>query len=106
MAKKSVIAREHKRERLRERFSGKINLLKKKVEASYGSEDPKIVSEAEEAQRRLQKIKRNAFRVRRRRRCRVCGRPRAVYRRFELCRIHLREALMKGDVSGAAKSSW
>jgi len=31
------------------------------------------------------------FRVRENTRCRVCGRPRAVYRKFQLCRLCFRE---------------
>ncbi|MBK5118153.1 MAG: type Z 30S ribosomal protein S14, partial [Thermoleophilia bacterium] len=39
-------------------------------------------------------------------RCRKCGRSRAVYRKFGLCRICLREAAHKGYVPGMTKSSW
>ena len=39
-------------------------------------------------------------------RCRRCGRPRAVYRKFGLCRICLREAAHEGYVPGMTKSSW
>ena len=39
-------------------------------------------------------------------RCNRCGRPRAVYRKFGLCRICLREAAHKGYVPGMTKSSW
>jgi len=39
-------------------------------------------------------------------RCRRCGRPRAVYRKFGLCRICLREAAHEGYVPGMKKSSW
>ena len=39
-------------------------------------------------------------------RCRRCGRPRAVYRKFGLCRLCLREAAHKGYVPGMVKSSW
>ena len=40
------------------------------------------------------------------RRCNFCGRPRAVYRKFGLCRICLREAAHKGEIPGMRKSSW
>ena len=39
-------------------------------------------------------------------RCRRCGRPRAVYRRFGLCRICLRELAHTGNIPGMTKSSW
>ena len=39
-------------------------------------------------------------------RCRTCGRPRAYYRKFGLCRLCLREAAHKGYVPGMSKSSW
>ena len=39
-------------------------------------------------------------------RCNRCGRPRAVFRKFGLCRICLREAAHNGYVPGMTKSSW
>jgi small subunit ribosomal protein S14 len=39
-------------------------------------------------------------------RCNRCGRPRAVYRKFGLCRICLRELAHAGAVPGMTKSSW
>ncbi len=39
-------------------------------------------------------------------RCRVCGRPRSVYRKFGLCRVCLRELAHKGELPGVTKSSW
>jgi len=46
------------------------------------------------------------FRVRNHTRCRRCGRPRAVYRKFGLCRICLRELAHDGAIPGMTKSSW
>ncbi len=46
------------------------------------------------------------FRVRAYTRCRRCGRPRAVYRAFGLCRICFREMAHAGEVPGVTKSSW
>jgi len=40
------------------------------------------------------------------RECNRCGRPRAVYRKFGLCRICLRELAHQGAVPGMTKSSW
>jgi small subunit ribosomal protein S14 len=39
-------------------------------------------------------------------RCQICGRPRAFYRKFKLCRICLRNEALKGNVPGMIKSSW
>ena len=39
-------------------------------------------------------------------RCNRCGRPRAVFRRFKLCRICLRELAHDGAIPGMTKSSW
>ncbi len=39
-------------------------------------------------------------------RCRKCGRPRAVYRKFGICRICLRELAHQGYIPGMRKSSW
>ncbi len=46
------------------------------------------------------------FNVRYRNRCRVCGRPRAYYRKFELCRICLRKLAHQGMLPGVTKASW
>ena len=40
------------------------------------------------------------------RRCNKCGRPRAVFKKFGLCRICLRELAHKGAIPGMTKSSW
>jgi small subunit ribosomal protein S14 len=46
------------------------------------------------------------FKVRRYTRCNVCGRPRAVFRKFGICRICFREMAHQGLVPGVTKSSW
>jgi small subunit ribosomal protein S14 len=46
------------------------------------------------------------FNVRRRNRCRKCGRPRAYLRKFALCRLCFRELALRGEVAGVIKSSW
>ncbi|MEM7798373.1 MAG: type Z 30S ribosomal protein S14 [Chloroflexota bacterium] len=46
------------------------------------------------------------YKTRVRNRCNLCGRPRAYYRRFGLCRICLREQALKGNIPGLVKSSW
>jgi len=39
-------------------------------------------------------------------RCRICGRPRAVYRKFGICRICFRDLADKGLIPGVKKASW
>lgn len=46
------------------------------------------------------------FEVRQRNRCRVCGRPRSYYRKFGLCRIHMRLLALQGYLPGVIKASW
>lgn len=46
------------------------------------------------------------FKVRAYTRCQVCGRPRSVYRRFQMCRICLREHAHRGLIPGLVKASW
>jgi small subunit ribosomal protein S14 len=46
------------------------------------------------------------FKVRGYTRCNRCGRPKAVFRKFGLCRICLRELAHQGVIPGMTKSSW
>ena len=46
------------------------------------------------------------FSTREERRCKLCGRPRAVYRKFRVCRICFRELALDGQIPGVRKSSW
>jgi small subunit ribosomal protein S14 len=39
-------------------------------------------------------------------RCGICGRSRAVYRKFKVCRICLRERALRGEIPGMRKASW
>jgi small subunit ribosomal protein S14 len=39
-------------------------------------------------------------------RCMRCGRPRAVYQRFSLCRLCFREMAHNGEIPGITKASW
>ena len=45
-------------------------------------------------------------RIRIRLRCRLCGRPRAVYRKFGICRICFRNMALDGLIPGVMKASW
>jgi small subunit ribosomal protein S14 len=54
-----------------------------------------------------EKARRTAkFKVRAYTRCERCGRPRSVYRRFQLCRICLRNMALRGEIPGLVKASW
>jgi ribosomal protein S14 len=44
--------------------------------------------------------------IRIRLRCRLCGRSRAVYRKFGICRICFRQMASKGLIPGVRKASW
>lgn len=46
------------------------------------------------------------FAVRAYTRCNRCGRPKAVFRKFGLCRICVRELAHAGQLPGVIKSSW
>ena len=98
MAKKSAIDKELKKQRLVEiNFKAREEL---REIAKNGSFD-----EQAEAQTKLQKTRTKSY-TRLRSRCISCGRPRGTFRKFGLCRICLREAVMRGDVPGVRKASW
>ncbi|MDX2198321.1 MAG: type Z 30S ribosomal protein S14 [Phycisphaerae bacterium] len=46
------------------------------------------------------------FKVRQVNRCQLCGRPRAVYRKFKICRVCFRNLANEGRIPGVRKSSW
>jgi small subunit ribosomal protein S14 len=46
------------------------------------------------------------FATRAKRRCQMCGRPRAVYRKFGICRICFRKLADQGLIPGVRKASW
>ena len=46
------------------------------------------------------------YKVRGYTRCRRCGRPRAVFKKFGLCRICFREMAHNGELPGVTKASW
>lgn len=105
MAKKSVNARASQRARMVKFQGRKRDRIKTQLKAEYAKETPNF-ERVDELNTKLNKLPRNSSKIRIKRRCNCCGRPRAVYRRFGLCRICLRKHLMQGDVSGGRKSSW
>jgi small subunit ribosomal protein S14 len=54
----------------------------------------------------VKQSRRQRYKTREYTRCQRCGRPRAVFRKFQLCRICLRELAHQGVVPGMTKSSW
>ena len=46
------------------------------------------------------------FTTRREHRCQLCGRPRAVYRKFGICRICFKKLANEGVIPGVKKASW
>ena len=101
MAKKSMIAREHKRIKMVAKYAEKRAVLK-----AIMSDESASSEERYEAYMKFQKLPRNSSPSRVVRRWQVTGRPHAVYRKFGLSRIKLREAAMRGDIPGLVKSSW
>tara|TARA_R110002049_G_scaffold78720_4_gene200369 strand:- start:3460 stop:3765 length:306 start_codon:yes stop_codon:yes gene_type:complete len=101
MAKKSMIMRELKREKLVARHAKKRAKLKAIVRSVDSSDD-----ERELAQAKLNALPRDSSPIRQRNRCSVTGRPHGVYRKFGLARNKLREAAMKGEIPGLTKASW
>jgi small subunit ribosomal protein S14 len=101
MAKKSMWAREAKRSKAANKFADKRAELK-----AINNDRSKSPEEIDVAVAALQKLPRDASPSRQQRRCRVSGRPHAVYRKFGLCRNKLREAAMRGEVPGLKKASW
>lgn len=101
MAKTSMIERDRRRVEVAARFAAKRVALKSIIR------DRKATPEQiDEALLKLQRLPRDASPTRQQRRCQVSGRPHAVYRKFGLSRIKLREAVMRGDVPGVVKASW
>jgi small subunit ribosomal protein S14 len=101
MAKASMVERELKRAKTVQKYAAKRAELKALIKNPATSEEDRW-----EAQMKLQSLPRNANPVRQQRRCRLTGRPHAVYRKFGLCRNKLREHAMQGHVPGVVKSSW
>ncbi len=89
MAKKSIIAREHKRARMVAKYA---DLRKKLKEA--GDYDA------------LDKLPRNANPCRQHNRCMLTGRPKGYMRKFGICRVKFRQMALDGKIPGITKASW
>ncbi|MFK7904284.1 MAG: 30S ribosomal protein S14 [Chitinophagales bacterium] len=89
MSKKSIVARQAKRERLVNKYAEKRAKLK--AEGDYEG---------------LDKLPKNASPVRLRNRCRLTGRPRAYIRLFGVSRLKFRDLASNGKIPGVTKASW
>jgi small subunit ribosomal protein S14 len=101
MAKKSMLMRQARREKLVKRYAKKRAELKKIIQSPRSTDDEKAT-----ALQRLQTLPRDANPVRLRNRCAITGRPHGFYRKFGLARNKLREAMMRGEIPGLSKASW
>lgn len=89
MAKKSVIARQAKRERIVAKYAAKRAQLKK--EGNYDE---------------LDKLPKNSSKVRLKNRCLLTGRPKGYMRKFGMCRVQFRDMALAGKLPGVTKASW
>ena len=101
MAKKSMIMRELKREKLVKKYAVKRTELKAVIRNINTSDEDRAAAQA-----KLNAMPRDASPSRQRNRCAITGRPHGVYRKFGLGRNKLREAAMKGEIPGLTKASW
>ena len=89
MSKKSIIARQNKRERMVNKYA---ELRKQLKEEGRWDE--------------LDKLPRNSSSVRLKNRCKLTGRPKGYMRRFGLSRVAFRELALSGKIPGVTKASW
>jgi ribosomal protein S14 len=64
----------------------------------------KLLERAREQPDKVKLLPRERIRIRLR--CRLCGRPRAIYRKFGICRICFRNLASQGLIPGVRKASW
>jgi small subunit ribosomal protein S14 len=100
MAKKSLIQRNYKRERLIHKYSKKRQSLLKKFKKTNS------LSTKFKAHTNLQKLPRNSSKVRFNNRCWLTGRSRGVYKDFGLCRHMIRKMAHNCFLPGIRKASW
>jgi len=101
MAKLSQVLRDQKRDKLIAKYADKRAELRKRIADPELDPEEKLGVVAE-----LGKLPRNSCPTRKTRRCFLTGRSKAVYRKFGLCRIVLRDLALRGDIPGVIKSSW
>lgn len=100
MAKKNMIQRELKRQRLVMKYAKKREMLKQQIKEASS------LKEKLNLNRKLQQLPLNSSPVRLHNRCMITGRPKGYYRDFGLSRHVLREMAHQGLLPGVRKSSW
>ena len=101
MAKKAMIEREKKREKLVAKYAAKRAELKE-----IATDESKPMEERFKARLKLAKLPRNSSPTRLHNRCQLTGSPHAYYRKLKISRIALRDLGSKGLLPGMVKSSW
>ncbi|GAB4186497.1 MAG: 30S ribosomal protein S14 [Simkaniaceae bacterium] len=101
MARKGLIEKEKRRERLVNLKWEKRQALKKRILDPSISEEERMQAVME-----LNKMPKNSSPVRLRNRCKLTGRPRGYLRKFQLSRLCFRELANEGRVPGIFKASW
>ena len=101
MAKKSMIERQKKRERMVAKYAPQRAALNDII-----NDQSKPMEERFKATLKLAELPRNSSATRLKNRCELTGRPRAYYRKLKLSRIMLRELGSFGQIPGLVKSSW
>jgi len=101
MAKKAMIERELKRQRLAAKYAAKRTELKKQLKAEGLS-----LADRVQISMKLSKLPRNSAPTRLHNRCQITGRPKAYYRKLKMSRIALRDLASNGQIPGMVKSSW
>ncbi|MFX0540722.1 30S ribosomal protein S14 [Roseovarius sp. S1116L3] len=101
MAKKAMIEREKKRQKLVEKYAAKRAALKEII-----NDESKPMEERFRATLKLADLPRNSSATRLHNRCQLTGRPHAYYRKLKVSRIALRELGQNGQAPGLVKSSW
>jgi small subunit ribosomal protein S14 len=101
MAKKSMIEREVKRQKLVDQYAARRAALKAII-----NDKTKTVEERFKASLKLAALPRNSSATRLHNRCQLTGRPHAYYRKLKVSRIMLRDLGSNGEIPGLVKSSW
>ena len=101
MAKKSSINKNEKRKLMVKQYAGKFAKLRAIADDEKADDSDRLM-----ARLKMSALPRNANPTRVRNRCMLTGRPRAVYRKFGLARVMLRDLANKGLIPGVTKSSW
>ncbi|MGZ0186436.1 MAG: 30S ribosomal protein S14 [Alphaproteobacteria bacterium] len=101
MAKVGTVETNERRRKLVERFASRRETLKTICDDRSLPPEERFSATLE-----LAKLPRNSSKTRVRNRCRITGRPRGYYRKFQISRIALRELASSAMLPGVTKSSW